>query len=368
MLVREQLPHQCQVLWLRSCRDTAVADSHGDHMKRSRGCFATSFMKKLGDFRIWSVGLAALSALLWPKAFSWMSPTLVQGLLFVLLFLLGVTAQPADFQACLRRRRPIAINLVACFGIVPALAWILAKAMGLSAGLLVGIVLLASVNGGASANLFTLLAGGDVALSVVTTTFTTVVAVVATPCIVNLLLGAAIPVHAHFVLMPIFVGIFSNMLAPRFFARLKPAIPALVGTMAVPISGAVVVRGVSPSFSVGLTLHAAVIVLHVGSGCIGYLLSKVCGASEQECRTLAFTVAVKHVAFASVLASLHFEDPAVQVPPAVSCIWCPILCSAMANFWKANPAVLKGGKRGSSQSEDLECDECDFWVEHYRGA
>lgn len=327
--------------------------------------FFTSLVKKLGDLRIWSVGLAALSALLWPTAFSWMSPTLVQRLLFVLLFLLGVTAQPADFQACLRRRRPIAINLVACFGIVPVLAWALAKVLGLSAGVLAGIVLLGSVNGGASANLFTLLAGGDVALSVVLTTFTTVVAVVATPCILNLLLDVSIPVHAHFVLLPIFLGIFANMLAPRFFARLKPAIPALVGSMAVPISGAVVARGVSPPFSVGLTLHAAIVLLHVGSGCVGYLLSKVCGASEQECRTLAFTVAVKHVAFASVLASLHFEDPAVQVPPAVSCVWCPILCSAMANMWKANPAVFQGDCK-----EDVECGskKSDAWVEHYRGA
>lgn len=316
---------------------------------------------KLGDFRIWSIGFAVLLALLQPKAFSWISPMLVQWLLFVLFFLLGVTAEPADFQACLQRRRPIAINLLMCFVFHPVMALVLGKALGLSHSLLVGTVLLGSVSSGASANLFTLLAGGDVALSVVMTTFTMIAAVMATPCVLKVMLGSAIPVNAQFVLLPIFLGVSANMVAPSFFARLKPIIPALVGTMAVPLSGTVVVQGAGPMLAVGLSLHAVVILLHAASGTLGYMLAKYSGSSEQECRALAFTAGVKHVALASVLASVHFEDQTVQVPSAASCIWCPILCSAMANIWKAHPPDVKGKRL--KRTGDVHVDFC---VEEYQ--
>lgn len=319
------------------------------------------FSEKLGDLRLWSLGLASVVAIFQPRAFSWMSPLLVRWLLFVLFFLTGVTAKPADFQDCLRRPRPIFINITACFVIVPVLAMLLGKATGLSPGLLSGMVLVGSVNGGASSSLFTLLAGGDMALSVVTTTFTTVVAVVATPAAVQALLGIVVPVNAQYVLLPIFLGVSANMVIPCFCARLKPAIPMLVGTMAVPISGAVVVGGAGSIFSGGLSLHVAVILLHSISGALGYHLGKVSGGSEQECRTLAFTVAVKHVALASVVASTYFQDPSVQVPSAASCIWCPILCSALANYWKSNTKAIDNGNKG-----DYRQYLNDFsWVQQY---
>mmetsp|Transcript_145241 Transcript_145241/g.253488 ORF Transcript_145241/g.253488 Transcript_145241/m.253488 type:complete len:367 (-) Transcript_145241:77-1177(-) len=319
------------------------------------------FSAKLGDLRLWSIGLASVVALLQPKAFAWMSPSLVQWLLFVLFFLTGVTAEPADFQACLRRPRPIFINIGACFVMVPLLAMVLGKTMGLSPGLVAGMVLIGSVNGGASSSLFTLLAGGDMALSVVMTTISTVVAVVATPFAVQTLLGTTVPVNAQFVLLPIFLGVSANAVMPCICAWLKPAIPMLVGTLAVPISGAVVVGGAGPMFSGGLPLHVAVILLHSCSGALGYQLGKVSGGSEQECRTLAFTVAVKHVALASVLASAYFQDPSVQVPSAASCIWCPILCSALANYWKSNPIALDAGKKGDCQGYFDD----NSWVKQY---
>lgn len=325
---------------------------------------------KLGDLRIWSIGLAALVALLQPKAFSWMSPLLVQWLLFITFFLTGVTARPADFRACLARPRLIAVNLMACFVIVPALALVLGKVMRLSPESLVGLVLLGSVNGGASSNLFTLLAGGDMALSVVMTTCTMLVAAVGTPFAAQMLLGITVPVNAQFVLLPIFLGVMANAIVPCFCARITPAIPMLVGILAVPISGAVVVGGAGPLLSAGCSLHAAVMFLHTASGALGYGIAKLCGGSIQECRTLAFTVAVKHVALASVLASVHFEDPAVQVPSAASCIWCPIMCSALANFWNGKAPDDKKGRAdlewsGGSCKEDFRDDS---WVEqYYRG-
>ena len=73
-----------------------------------------------------------------------------------------------------------------------------------------GILLLGSVSGGQASNLFTLLAGGDVALSIICTLSTTLLGVLATPLLVKVLLGRAVAVDGIAVLQ----SVASLVLAP----------------------------------------------------------------------------------------------------------------------------------------------------------
>jgi predicted Na+-dependent transporter len=77
------------------------------------------------------------------------------------------------------------------------LALVLGKAFGLDAGLLAGMVLVGSINGGQASNLCTYIAKGNVALSVLMTTATTVGAIFMTPFLCKSLLGAVVPVDAR---------------------------------------------------------------------------------------------------------------------------------------------------------------------------
>ena len=79
---------------------------------------------------------------------------------------------------------------------MPALAFGLGKAFGLDAGLLAGMVLVGSINGGQASNLCTYIAKGNVALSVLMTTATTVGAILMTPFLCKTMLGAVVPVDA----------------------------------------------------------------------------------------------------------------------------------------------------------------------------
>lgn len=79
---------------------------------------------------------------------------------------------------------------------MPILALVLGRAFGLDAGLLAGMVLVGSINGGQASNLCTYIAKGNVALSVLMTTATTVGAILMTPFLCKTMLGAVVPVDA----------------------------------------------------------------------------------------------------------------------------------------------------------------------------
>ena len=115
-------------------------------------------------FAIW-LAMAAVAALKHPASFTWVKSEYFTGLLGLLMFSVGITTTIDDFRRCLKRPGAVAINFISCYGIMPALAFFLAKAIGAEGAILAGLVLVGSINGGQASNLCTLIAGGDVALS-----------------------------------------------------------------------------------------------------------------------------------------------------------------------------------------------------------
>merc|ERR1712188_227670 len=81
----------------------------------------------------------------------------------------------------------------------------------------------------------TYIARGDVALSVVMTTSTTLGTIFMTPLIAKLLLGTIVPVDAvgvaisalQVVLVPIFLGVGLNSAAPKFCRSVEPICPVV---------------------------------------------------------------------------------------------------------------------------------------------
>jgi len=317
-------------------------------------------------FAVW-IALASYVGLFSPESFAWLGPVRTQRLLVMLSFSVGLTTKPEEFRACLGRPRPVALNMAACFVLMPVLAVALSAAFMLNQDLLAGMVLLGSVNGGSTSNLCALIAGADVPLSVLMTLSTTLCAAIATPLIPKLLLGAVVPVDAwgilvsamEIVLLPVLLGVMAGAVAPpRFRAAVCPLIPVMgVGSGAVVI-GAIVSQASGAVLDAGPPMHAAVASLHLLAGLLGYALAYLAGSDERECRTVAFEVAMKNCALASVLAASHFEVAAIRAPAAASCIWCPLLAAALAAFWQLHPVREEkplGAEDGS-------------WTAHYQGA
>lgn len=307
------------------------------------------FMKQFNNlFAVW-LALAAVVGVQQPASFLWVKSSYFTALLGFLMFSVGITTTIDDFKACLNRPGAVAINFFSCYGIMPIVAYVLAKAIGADGAMLAGMVLVGAINGGQASNLCTLIAGGDVALSVLMTTSTTLGCIFMTPLICKLVLGSVVPVDAvgivlstlQVVLAPIVAGVGLNTLAPKLCAKAAKFSPTIGVLITVLLVGASVAQCSGPILGAGLPLQLACLGLHAFGGILGYLVTKVCGFDIKTCRTVAIETAMKSSAFSFVLASLHFGAFAVRVPSAVSVVWMAITGSALAVFWQGKPVDAK---------------------------
>lgn len=109
---------------------------------------------------------------------------------------MGITLTPDDFVQVAKEPIPTFMQFTQCYVMMPALAMVLGKIFGLEPALVAGMVLVGSINGGQASNLCTYIARGNVALSVLMTTATTIGAIFMTPLLCKTLLGAVVPVDA----------------------------------------------------------------------------------------------------------------------------------------------------------------------------
>jgi len=295
-------------------------------------------------FALWLV-IAAVAAIKYPPSFTWIPGQAFTGLLGLLMFSVGITTTIDDFKNCLKEPGSVAINFFACYGIMPVLAYGIAKLINAEPAILAGLVLVGSINGGQASNLCTLIAGGNVALSVLMTTSTTLGCIVMTPSICKLVLGSVVPVDAvgivistfQVVLAPIFLGVGMNSLVPSVCKAVAPFTPVIGIISTVLLVGASVAKCANPIAAAGLPLQLACLALHLFGGLLGYYATKFFKYDERTCRTVAIETAMKSSAFGFLLAANHFGVFNVRVPAAVSVVWMAIVGSILAVYWKGKP-------------------------------
>lgn len=116
-----------------------------------------------------------------------MNPVLiVLPILTVLMFDLGLTLAPADFKTFVRRPAPVLTGLAGQLIILPLTAFVLCMIFRPDPVIFTGIMLIACSPGGSSSNIFSKIAGGDVALSVTLTAFSSVITVFTIPFVMEL--------------------------------------------------------------------------------------------------------------------------------------------------------------------------------------
>lgn len=295
-------------------------------------------------FPLWTVLFTAI-ALKKPTAFDFFTTEYFTAALAVLMLSMGITLSPDDFVKVSKRPNSVLMQFTLCYAMMPLLALGLGKAFNLEPALIAGMVLVGSINGGQASNLCTYIAKGNVALSVLMTTATTIGAIFMTPLLCKLLLGAIVPVDAkgialstiQVVLAPIAVGMTTKKLFPKFVDAILPLSP-VIGVISTCLLVASAVAQVSqPIISAGLALQIPILLLHLIGGLVGYILPRMNGFGEVACRTMAIETSMKSSAFGFLLAKLHLGVYAARVPSAVSVVWMALTGSMLAVVWRYIP-------------------------------
>ena len=291
---------------------------------------------------------AAVLGWFWPAGMTSLGdPSLVRGLLMMVMLGMGLTLTVGDFRRVLSRPADVGVAALAQFTLMPSLAWVISEAMGLPPGLAVGLILVGCAPGGTASNVVTFLARGDTALSVLMTAASTAAAVVMTPLLTQSLAGKHLPVDgwkllldtASIVLAPIALGVALNRWASRAVATVLPIAP-LVSVLAVAaIVGGIVARSSDAIAGAALSLVLAVFALHAGGFGLGWVAGKLLGWDAARRRTLSIEVGMQNSGLAASLAQRHFpSEPTAAAVGAVSAVFHSVIGSALAGVWR------KGGE------------------------
>ena len=153
---------------------------------------------------------------------------IVLPILTLLMFDLGLSLKLEDFAKVIRQPWPLAIALFGQIILLPAIALGLAWSFHLPPVFFIGLVLIACCPGGSSSNVFSKLAGGDVALSVTLTALSSVITLFTIPLImswataaigesvgITLPVGNLIKQNLLLMLLPVILGIILHYAWPK---------------------------------------------------------------------------------------------------------------------------------------------------------
>lgn len=160
---------------------------------------------------------------------------IVMPILIVLMFLLGTELNKEAFMNVARHPKAVALGMTGQIVLLPAIAFALAWLLEVPPVYFMGLVLIACCPGGSSSNVFSMLAKGDVALSVTLTAVSSIVTLFTLPVIMELAshivshnAGISIELPIGKLLVQNIVLLFVPLMAGWLFRRWKPILAGKV--------------------------------------------------------------------------------------------------------------------------------------------
>ena len=248
----------------------------------------------------------------------------------IIMFGLGLSLTPGDFIRIGRRPKAVTIALACQLILLPLICFGLVLAFRLPPILAVGMMLLAASPGGTTANLYSHLFRGDVALNISLTAINSVVAVITLPIVVNLSLAWFLPEGGQvglqlaktievfmIVLAPVALGMLVRRFSPGFAAAMdKPVRIASVIILTVVILGAVSAQWDLLADNLA-SIAGVVVTFCVASLGIGFLVPRLLKIDRPQAIASAFEVGLHNATLAIVIAQSVLRNADMSVPAAV---------------------------------------------------
>ncbi len=286
--------------------------------------------------------VSAILALAFPEVVGHLKPSLINPLLGVIMFGMGLTLKVEDFRVVFTRPKDVLIGCLAQFTVMPLLAFALSRLFGLDEALTIGVILVGCCPGGTASNVITYLAKGDLALSVGMTATSTLLAPLLTPLLVLLLVGETVDVNVigmllsilWVVILPIVLGLLVKRLLPKATEQATAYLPA-VSTIAICLIVMIVIAANAHKLLAGGWIVILVVMLHNILGLtVGYLIGLLLKMTPAKRRAISVEVGMQNSGLASSLATLHFAAfPMATVPGAIFSVWHNISGAVVARFF-----------------------------------
>lgn len=304
-------------------------------------------MKKLCHYISEYMGIlvlvTALLSFAFPQLLQQVRPTVINYLLGVVMFGMGLTLNLQDFKIVFSRPKDVIIGCLAQFTVMPLLAWGLSRLFSLDEALALGVILVGCCPGGTASNVITYLAKGDLALSVGMTGVSTLLAPFLTPLLTWALAGKSVNVDVvgmllsilWVVILPIAIGLIVKWIWPKFTEKATDYLPAF-SSIAIALIVAIIISANADKLLAGGLLIIVVVMLHniCGLG-LGYLIGCLLGLSVSKKRAISIEVGMQNSGLASSLATIHFAAyPLATIPGAIFSVWHNLSGAAVAYLYR----------------------------------
>jgi BASS family bile acid:Na+ symporter len=248
----------------------------------------------------------------------------------IIMFGLGLSLTVRDFARVATQPKAVIIALACQLVLLPSICFGLVLAFDLPPVLAVGMMLLAASPGGTTANLYSHLFRGDVALNISLTALNSVVAVFTLPLIANLSIAYFLPgddglglqlaktieVFA-IVLLPVVAGMLVRRWKPGFADRTdKPVRIASVVILVVVIAGAIASNVELLVDNFGRLAGITVLFCLLSLG-IGYLVPRLLRVERRQAIASSFEIGIHNATLAIVIAQTVIGSLEMSLPAAV---------------------------------------------------
>ena len=283
----------------------------------------------------------------------------------VIMLGLGLSLKVADFQRVVRYPKAVLVGLACQMVLLPAVCFGIARAFALPPELAVGLMLLAASPGGATANLFSHLARGDVALNITLTAVNSVLSLLTLPLIIQFSLeaflggGKTIPLQLDkvlqvfaIVLVPVALGMVVHARAPKVAARLNSPVRIMSAVLLLVVVLATVLKERAHLVEYLQLVGLPALAFNLASLAVGYLVPLLARLPEKQAVAIGMEIGIHNGTLAIAIASspLLLNNSTMAVPPAIYSL---VMFFTAAAFGAVVSRRLKTAQAGFSAAAEI---------------
>ena len=248
----------------------------------------------------------------------------------IIMLGLGLSLTLDDFKRVVNYPKAVLVGLMCQMIVLPVLCWMLAVSFQLSAELAVGLMLLAASPGGPTANLYSHLSNGDVALNISLTAVNSLLSLFTLPLIVNFSIGyfmdadMAIPMQFKkvvevflIVLIPVSLGMLVNAKAPLVSQKLTRPVKILSAIFLVLIIAAAILKEKANVVSYFQQVGTAALLFNIFSMLVGYQVPRLFHIGKKQAIAIGMEIGIHNGTLAIYIALSVLGNSAMSIPPAI---------------------------------------------------
>jgi BASS family bile acid:Na+ symporter len=248
----------------------------------------------------------------------------------IIMLGLGLSLTVADFKRIVRYPKAVFIGLFCQMLILPFICLAIAMAFKLQPALAVGLMLLAASPGGATANLYSHLSNGDVALNISLTALNSVLSLFTLPLIVNVSLlifmddGQQIPMQFKkvvevfmIVLVPVSIGMVVNAAFPRVSAKLEKPVKIASALLLILVIAAAIGKEKDNLLQYFGQVGLAALLFNVLSMAVGYNIPRWLGIGQRQAIAIGMEIGIHNGTLAIFIALNVLGNSLMSIPAAI---------------------------------------------------